>query len=223
MTDTIAARVTRIIGGGVHAFLDRLENAAPDAVMAQAVREIDQLIGDVRAELGRAEAAKHLVTTRLNRLNTEHEELAGQIEIALGENREDLARAGVEKQLNIEDQIPVLQKSLLEQQENIKELEGYIAALFAKKREMEQALQEFLAARRGGSTAPAAANPGSREARAERAGAAFDRVLARHGGVAAGNASAANAAQLKELQELQHNRRIDDKLATLKAARQPRG
>src|SRR5262245_40203840 len=138
MTDTIATRVTRIVGGSLHAFLDRLENAAPDAVMAQAVREIDQVTGDVRAELGRSEAAKHLVTTRLNRLNTEHEELAGQIEIALAENREDLARAGIEKQLNIEDQIPVLQKSLLEQQVSIKDLEGYLAALSAKKREMEQ-------------------------------------------------------------------------------------
>ena len=51
----------------------------------------------------------------------------------------------MEKQVNIEDQIPVLQKSLAEQQERGKELEGYITALLAKKREMEQALQAEIA------------------------------------------------------------------------------
>lgn len=222
MADSIAVRVTRIVGGSVHALLDAVEDAAPEATMGQAIREVDQIIDEVRTELGRAEAAKHLVTTQLNKLNTESERLAGQIELAMGQNREDLARSGVEKQINIEDQVPVLQKSLAEQQEKGKELEGYITALLAKKREMEQALQEFLASRAGAASPRAQAGAaGSGRARVESAGSAFDRVMARQTGVTGLSTSVtADAAKLKELQDLQRNHRIEERLAKLKASRQ---
>ena len=224
MADNIATRVTRIVSGSVHELLDAVEDAAPEAIMAQAVREVDQVTDDVRAELGRVEAAKHLVTSQLNKLNTENEHLAGQIELAMRQNREDLARTGLEKQINIEDQVPVLQKSLAEQQERGRELEGYITALLAKKREMEQALQEFIASR-ASHTSPAAQKgaAGSSRARVDNAGSAFDRAMARQTGVSGLSASVtADAAKLKELQDLQRNHRIEERLAKLKASRQPK-
>jgi phage shock protein A len=227
MTETIASRVTRIVSGGVHALLDAVENAAPEATMVQAIREIDHVIDEVRAELGRVEAAKHLATSQLNKLNTEHEQLAGQIEAALGQTREDLARAGLEKQLNIEDQVPVLQKSLADQRDAAKELEGYIAALIAKKREMEQVLRDYVAARSSqtaghGVAAGPARSRGQSEDRVANAGAAFDRVLAKQTGLSGlGSATTADAAKLRELQDLQRANRIEERLAQLKLARQP--
>jgi phage shock protein A len=132
MTDTIASRVTRVIGGSVHALLDAVENAAPEATMAQAIREVDQAIDEVRGELGRMEATKHLATSSLNKLNTHKESLAEQIEIAVAKGDESLARAGIAKQIDIDDQIPVLQRSLQDAIGRGNELEGYIAALLAK-------------------------------------------------------------------------------------------
>src|SRR6202007_773374 len=93
MTDTIASRVTRVVSGSVHALLDAVENGAPEATMAQGIREGHRVIDEVRAELGRVEASKHLATTQLNKLNTDHEQLAAQIEAAIAQGREDLARA----------------------------------------------------------------------------------------------------------------------------------
>ena len=225
MTDTIASRVTRIVSGGVHALLDAAENAAPEATMVQAVREIDHVIDDARAELGRVEAAKHLATSQLNKLNSDHEQLAAQIEAALGQAREDLARAGLEKQLNIEDQVPVLQKSLADQRDAGKELEGYIAALIAKKREMEQVLRDYVAARASqtGPTAEPGKSRGKSEDRVANAGAAFDRVLAKQTGLSGLSAAAGDAAKLRELQDLQRANRIEERLAQLKLARQPSG
>jgi phage shock protein A len=136
MSDTIAARVTRVIGGSVHALLDAMENAAPEATMAQAIREVEQAINEVRSELGRVEAVKHLAASSLNKLNTQKETLGEQIDIAMGKGDETLARAGIARQIDIDDQIPVLQHSLQEAVGRGKELEGYIAALLAKKREM---------------------------------------------------------------------------------------
>jgi phage shock protein A len=220
MTDSIATRVTRIVSGSVHAVLDAVENAAPEAMMSQAVREVDQVTDEVRAELGKVEAAKHLVSAQINKLNTENEQIATQIETALAQGRDDLARAGLEKQINIEDQMPVLQKSLAEQQERGKELEGYITALVAKKREMEQTLREFLASRAAAAAAPQSAGGarGSAQGRVENAGAAFDRVLAKQTGVTGmSGETTANAAQVRELQELHRTHRIEEKLAQLKA------
>ena len=84
---------------------------------------------------------------------------------------EGLARAGIAKQVDIEDQIPVLQRSLHEAIDRGKELEGYIAALLAKKREMESALQDFIAAR-AAAAAPTGMSSSSSatQSKAERAG-----------------------------------------------------
>ena len=146
MTDTIASRVTRVIGGSVNALLDAMENAAPETTMAQAIREVDHAVDEVRSELGRVEAVKHVASSSLNKLNTEKETLGEQIDIAMAKGDETLARAGIARQIDIDDQIPVLQRSLQDSVGRGNELEGYIAALAAKKREMESALQDFIAA-----------------------------------------------------------------------------
>jgi phage shock protein A len=223
--------VTRVVGASVNALLDAVENAAPEATMAQAIREVDQATDEVRAELGRIEAVKHLATSSLNKLNTQNETLAGQIELAMSKGDEVLARAGIAKQVDIEDQIPVLQQSLQDAIARGKELEGYIAALLAKKREMNSALRDFLAAR-AAAQSPAASGAngpsqgstqGSTQAKVERAGSAFDRVLARQTGLT-GVTSPLNpdASKLQELQDMARTHRIDERLAALKAAQRDR-
>jgi phage shock protein A len=225
VTDTIASRVTRVIGSSVHALLDAVETAAPEAAMSQAIREVDQAIDEVRAEMGRVEAVKHLATSSLNKLNTQNEGLASQIELAVTKGDETLARAGIARQVDIEDQIPVLQRSLHEAIDRSKELEAYIAALLAKKREMESALQDFVAARAAAASPSSPSAPtGVTQGKVERAGSAFDRVLARQTGVT-GATSALNpdASKLQQLQELARTHRIDERLAALKAARGDKG
>jgi phage shock protein A len=92
--------------------------------------------------------------------------------------------------------------------------------LLAKKREMESALQDFIAAH-ASSPGPSGANAssGTTQGKVERAGSAFDRVLARETGLA-GVVSTVNpdAAKLRELQEMARTHRIDERLAALKAA-----
>jgi phage shock protein A len=85
---------------------------------------------------------------------------------------------------------------------------------------MESALQDFIAAR-AASAAPSATNasPGSTQGKVDRAGSAFDRVLTRQTGIAGATAAVnADAAKLRELQDLARTHRIDERLAALKAA-----
>lgn len=220
MADTIATRVSRIIAGGAHALLDKAENLAPDAVMAQSIREIDQVIAEVRVDLGKAEAAKHLVLSQMAKLNAEHEKLADHIETAVVQDRDDLASAAIGRQADIEDLLPVLKKSLDEQSERSKELESYIVALMAKKRELDQVLTDYQASLSGQAATPAARDGSDHQARIDNAESSFGRVLARQTGVTGltGGISA-EAGKLKELADMQRGNRIAERLAAIKAAR----
>lgn len=221
MAETLANRVSRIIVGGAHALLDKAENLAPEAVMAQAIREVDLVAAELRADLGKAEAAKHLVLSRIARLNSEHEKLAEQIEFAMTQARDDLASAAIARQTDIEDLLPVLQKSLDEQNEQAQELESYIVALMAKKRELEQALSDYQTSQSNPGTSAPVSNTMARQNRVEDAEQSFARVLARQtgaSGVVGGNVS--EAAKLKELAEIQRDQRIAERLAALKRQHQ---
>lgn len=219
MVDTLQDRVVRLISGSAHALLDKVEGLAPDAMLAQAIREIDQVVAEVRAEFGRIEAAKHQVATRLAKLAGEHEDLAAQAEMAVLEGRDDLAAASLERQSLIEDQLPVLQQNLAEHGERARQCESYLRALLARKQEREAILAEFLASRREATQpTPVVKNAGSdHEGRVGRAESAFDRVLARETGIVGLATSPGDAMKLKELAELQRRRRIEERLSALKA------
>lgn len=220
MPDAIATRVSRIIAGGAHALLDKAENLAPDAVMAQSIREIDKVIGEVRSDLGKAEAGKHLLLSHIAKLNTEHVKLDEQIEIAIAEARDDLAAAAIGRQTDIEDLLPVLEKSLDEQSGRAKELESFIVALNAKKRELEQTLTDYQTTLAAEAAAPRTGGASSRQARVEEAESSFGRVLSRQTGAAAVFSGVkTDAGKLKELAEMQRSNRIAERLAAAKATR----
>lgn len=219
MSETIASRVTRIVSGGFHALLDAMEQAVPETAMAQAIREVEQAIDEVRAELGRVLARKHVATSNLAQLKTRHAELSADVDIAVSRGEDELSRAGIAKQLDLEAQMPIVEKAITEAADNERELEGYLLALQAKKRDMEGALNELLAARTVAEKTAPSGTDRTPSQRAERAGAAFDRLWARQTGIAgAGAADEAEAAtKLKALAELTRNHRIEERLAACKA------
>src|SRR6218665_521572 len=112
MADTLKTRVARVMAGGVHALIDRLENKAPDAMMEQALRELDGVVDELRHELGLVTANRHLAQQRHAELNQQHEALREQLALALSQRRDDLAPPGVGRQLDIEAQLPLLETSL---------------------------------------------------------------------------------------------------------------
>lgn len=224
MSDSLKTRVGRVIAGGMHALIDRIEDQAPGAVMEQAMREADAVVDDVRHELGLVSANRHLAQQQHAALNSQHEKLAAQIEQALAQGREDLARAAVARQLDIEAQIPVLETTLAEHARQEGELQGYVAALLAKRREMDEALSEFHKSRAAAAAsvpAHGAATGGTAEHRIDQATSAFDRVYARQTGLSATarGTSLQQAAQLKELDDLVREHKIAERLAQLKVGK----
>jgi len=223
MKTNIAKRVGRIISGSMHALVDALESSTPEVVMEQAIREIDSAIDEVRQELGLTLASKHLASQRLVQKNSEHENLSDSIQTALAEKREDLAEAAVGRQLDIEAQIPVLEETITDCSERERELESYISALHAKKREMEEELSNFRLTRNTITTDNKNSEQGkvtrstSVEKKVSDASSTFDRVLSKYTKQKPGTSiSAECSTKLAELETLSRSNRIKERLALFK-------
>lgn len=226
MAESISSRVGRILSGGLSALVSAVENAAPETVMAEAVVEIDRAIEDVRVELGRTLSSRHLASTRLLEENARHTDLTDKISLALREGREDLAEAAVGQQLDIEAQLPVLEAAVADNEGQERELEGLIAALQAKKRQMGDELAQFREAQvdatqiSASGSAAASNSPGGLDRKVSQAESAFERVFEKAGKVPAGNSDLKTEAQLAELDDLARNNRIQERLAAAKASQE---
>ncbi|HFC8509620.1 TPA: PspA/IM30 family protein [Neisseria subflava] len=220
MSETLSRRVGRLVSGGFHALIDAAENLAPEAVMNESIREIERAVDEVRAELGKVLAQKHLAAKKMADESNRHEAIDANLQAAVDAGRDDLAEAGIAEQMDIEARLPILENTIADCAAQEKELEGFIAALQAKKREMQQQLQDWRAAQQSVGAGKAAGGNGSdlnRIARdAEKSGNAFDRVMGRQNSVH-NSTDAAQLAKLKELEDLSRNNRIAERLAALKA------
>jgi phage shock protein A len=225
MNESLANRIRRIIAGGANQFVDAVENAAPEAIMAEAIREIGTAIEQSRDELGKVIAARHLANKRLMDANRKHEELAGKIELAVGEGRDDLAEAAISRQLDLEAQMPVLEGAINDASNEQQEIEGYVAALLARQREMEEELDQFRQAQKtsaasaSGGDASTAASTQNKVAQAENA---FNRAMKASTGLdgAGAGSDPADAAKLAELEKLSRDNRVAERLSAIKAAKQ---
>jgi phage shock protein A len=220
MKEGIAARVSRLISANAHNMVDKIEDLTPEAVMAQAMREIDGAVDEVRAELGRVVANKHLAGNRVAEERRRHAELGARIEVAVKEGRDDLAEAAIARQMDIEAQIPVLESAVADYGNREKELEGFVAALRAKKRDMEEELQNFRTASRaaaGHGVLPDGTRPSSVGDKVDKAAAAFNRVMGASGIPGGSKVDAKSAAQLAELEDLARKNRVRERLVVIKA------
>lgn len=225
MSEKFSSRVGRIISGGFNAVLDAMENLAPETVMQEAIREIDSALDDIRTELGRVIANKHLASKRIAEENNKHDALIDKLELAIGESRDDLASAVIAKQLDIEAQIPVLERAVIEASEKEKELEGYILALQAKRREMHEELSSYRESRKemhehydANDLTVGESNGNSAASKVARATSAFERVVEKHTGIQAGRTKpdADQARQLAELEGIARKNRIQERLLEAK-------
>lgn len=224
MSEKVTSRVSRIITGSFNALLDAVENTAPETVMEQALREVDDAILDVQNELGKVIANKHMANSRLAQVNSRCEELAEKIELAVVENRDDLAEVAIAQQLDMEAQIPILEAQIAEYNDSEKELEGYIAALKGKKREMKEDLRLFKASRAevtSGAIGSTISKENKIENKINRAASAFDRVLENNSGLPSGigTTDRQSAAAMNELEDMSRKNRIQERLAAIKGKR----
>lgn len=123
MSETLSRRVGRLVSGGFHALIDAAENLAPEAVMNESIREIERAVDEVRAELGKVLAQKHLAAKKMADESNRHEAIDTNLQAAVAAGRDDLAEAGIAEQMDIEARLPVLENTIADCAAQEKELE----------------------------------------------------------------------------------------------------
>lgn len=217
MSESISRRAARLLSATLNSLMDSFEDIAPESLMEQAIREIDEVIDEARSELGKHTAQKYLAEKRLDEEKSRHHKISFQIEEAVKSGRDDLASAGISEQMDIEARIPALESSVTECGAREKELGIFIAALQSKKRDMRS---EMSVLKKTQTDHPPVSSEGNRlGARAEKAEETFDRIMERSSGLPGRGMNPDSAGRLAELENLARKNRIEERLAAIKAGR----
>lgn len=220
MAESIFARVRRIISSRLEDAVDAMEQAGGSGVMREAIREVDRVIDEVRAEADAVAMRRHQAARQERLFRERLSGLEDKARFALGEGRQDLAEAAIARQLDFEAQAERLQVVQAEAATEAARLEECLVALRARKTQMDEALAAFAATQQRGvhTDAPERASRWS-ERSVERAEAAFDRAMAGAGGVSSLARSDAQAAvKVAEIDAMQRNATIAQRLAALRMA-----
>ncbi|MBI2256683.1 MAG: PspA/IM30 family protein [Proteobacteria bacterium] len=214
-TENALSRIGRVISGMTHAAISAAEQTNPQAVMEQAIREIDAAADEVRVELGKALAEQHRIDARRKELLRERGELDEKLKLAVAQGRDDLAESGIARQLDIEAQAAVLDRLLDDVADRIAQLNQSLDAVNASRREAEDRLKELLQSQRAAAQ-EAAASPAGHKNGAARKVERAEAVIARVSGVPVGPGNE-QAKAIDELNRLAREQAIQERLAQLKS------
>lgn len=221
MAEPVLKRMQRIVAAGLESAADAAERINHPGMMRHAIREVDQaidrLVRQQDAASARALQANKLATTVRAQVAT----LLGDARLAIARGRDDLARAAVARQIELEEEVARLGEARAQAEGEVRELEATIGELRARKQQMAQDYAALEAAKRE----VAAGGDAGIECKVRRAEEAFDRARAA-AGVAAGRPSEVPAADVAALTAARREEEVAARLAGLRgmepAAKAPR-
>ena len=139
----ILARMGRLLAAIASQTIDNAESSNKVAVVKQAIREIDAGADEARYALGKSRAEEFRLKRRREELDAEAAALTEKIRLAIAENREDLARAGVARQIDLESQGIALERATDFIELEIDEQTKALQAMLGARREAEARLADL--------------------------------------------------------------------------------
>src|SRR3954470_2000458 len=208
----ILARMGRLLAAIASQTIDNAENLNKVALVKQAIREIDSGADEARHALGKSRAEEFRLKRRRDELDAETSGLTEKIRFALAENREDLARAGVARQIDLESQGIALERAMDFIELEIDEQTKALQAMLGARREAETRLADLeTSLLQQTSLETGRAVPTTKTMSADRAMAAIARVT----GVPA--SSVLGDKELDELDRLHREKEIAARLERIKS------
>jgi phage shock protein A len=211
LQEGILARTGRLLAAIASQAIDSAENTNKVAVVKQAIREIDAGADEARSALGKSRAEEFRLKRRREELDGEVASLTEKIRLAVAENREDLARAGIARQIDLESQEIALQRAFEYVELEIEEQTKALQAMLGARREADARLADLEKSLAQHSPETGRVTSASRTVKAERAIAAISRVT----GVPSG--SVPGSKDLDELDRLHREKAIAERLARIKS------
>lgn len=215
--DDILTRITRLVSGIAHAALDKAERGDQVAVVEQCIRDLDKERTTLQAQLAQVLSQRHRNVARRAEIEGQLAALEGQIASAVTQDRDDLAKAGIERQIVLETLLKGIDASIDGIDDEAGQIKSSLSLIAAGRKDAEASLAQLkasLAQTPAGGPSPAsrgAAATESPEARAIRSLEAIARVT----GVPAQSPDQSGG-QLDELERLHRNKDVSDRLAALK-------
>src|SRR3984957_6614466 len=139
----ILARMGRLLAAIASQTIDNAESNNKIAMVKQAIREIDAGADEARYALGKSRAEEFRLKRRREELDTEVNGLTEKIRLAIAESREDLARAGVARQIDLESQGIALERAMDFIELEIDEQTKALQAMLGARREAEARLADL--------------------------------------------------------------------------------
>jgi phage shock protein A len=212
--DNFLSRVGRLIAGIAYDAIEQAEGKNKLKVVSHAIREIESAESEARGALAAARAEEYRLNARRSEIEREMTDLAAKIQGAIGDSRDDLARAGLARQMDLEAQFEVLSRAIDENNEKIEQCVTSLRAVLSALQDAEQRRADLekseAAASHQASTSPRKQGGASAAQKALRAG----RAVARATGVPPG---IPYSSDIDELSTLHRDKEIAARLARLKS------
>ncbi len=169
----IYSRLTDIINSNINAILDRAEE--PEKIIRLIVQEMEDTLVEVRASAAKTIAEKKEIARRLDRFAEARAEWQRKAELALGKDREDLAKSALLEKTKLNDRVAALAAELDLLEQSLENGEADITKLEAKLREAK-AKQKAILARSASTGARLRVRRQLYDGRVEDALARFDQI-----------------------------------------------
>jgi phage shock protein A len=212
--ENFLSRVGRLIAGIAYDAIEQAEGKNKLKVVGQAIREIERAESEARDALAAARAEEYRLNARRSEIERAMTDLAAKIEGAIADGRDDLARAGIARQMDLEAQFEVLSRAIDENNEKIEQSVTSLRAVLSALQDAEQRRADLekseAVASQQASTSPRKPGGSAAAAKALRAG----RAVARATGVPPG---IPYSSDIDELSTLHRDREIAARLARLKS------
>jgi phage shock protein A len=127
---SIFSRFTDIINANINSILDKAED--PEKMVRLIIQEMEETLVEVRTQSAKLIADKKELGRRTQRLAREAGEWERKAEIALGKNREDLARAALKEKSDADEAVVTIESDLEMVNMNLEKLSGDIGQLQQK-------------------------------------------------------------------------------------------
>jgi phage shock protein A len=213
--ESLFSRAGRLLAGIAVEAIERAEGKNKQAVVKQAIREIEAAEQEARDDLARERAQEWRLKARQGEIAREMDTLNAQIATAVADGRDDLARAGIARQMDLEAQFEVVGKALEENEDKIETVLTTLRAIMSGLQDAETRLSELKKSEeREIAPQPAGGRRASGHGAASAKSARASRAIARTVGVPA---SMAPSGDIDELSKLHRDKEIAERLARLKS------
>jgi len=219
MPDSVFVRVERIIRTSADRALELAERATGTVLVREAARELEQAEDRLRTDRQTADRKGRRAADAQKEIRAKLAELTDHARYALSKNREDLARAALARQVELEKETGDWETIAAEAKVEAKCIDDALAQVVARRKQIQGELAAL--EREQKASAPARGGKEGVEARVANAIGKADRMFERAMSERSAIAEPAEAARaMADIAAMKRDDAIEERLAALKAGAQ---